>query len=109
MAELTQHVYVDGQLYGPGSKVPADIAKRITNPKAWGTGETAAQDHGEAPADESGPAGGFDPTSEGVDEVNNYLAEADEDEVTRVLAAEAEGKARKGILEGPYAPDAEGA
>lgn len=40
----------------------------------------------------------FDPNDASVSEVKEYLAGADEDERERVLAAEAEGKARKGIL-----------
>ena len=34
--ELVTTVYVDGVAYGPGDDVPADVAERITNPKAWG-------------------------------------------------------------------------
>lgn len=45
----------------------------------------------------------YEPSAHGVDEVNTYLADAEPDEVARVLAAEAEGKARKGIVEGPHA------
>lgn len=33
--ELIAHVWVDGACYGPGSDIPADVAKQITNPKAW--------------------------------------------------------------------------
>ncbi len=33
--KLVTYVHVDGQVYGPDSDVPADVAKRITNPKAW--------------------------------------------------------------------------
>lgn len=32
---LVTNVHVDGEVYGPGDDVPADVAKRITNPKAW--------------------------------------------------------------------------
>ena len=35
--ELKANVYVDGVLYGPdGEKPSAEVAKEITNPKAWG-------------------------------------------------------------------------
>lgn len=44
----------------------------------------------------------YDPSQYGVREVNAYLADADEDERKRVLVAEAEGKARSTILNGPY-------
>lgn len=43
----------------------------------------------------------YDPTGYTVDEVNDYLANADEAERDRVLQAERDGKARKGIVEGP--------
>lgn len=51
--------------------------------------------------DETGEdeAGGFDPSTAGVHEVLSYLANADEAERARVFAAEAEGKARKTILD----------
>lgn len=42
----------------------------------------------------------FDPSAHSVDEVSAYLADADDAERERVLAAEAEGKARKTLLEG---------
>ncbi|MBM4497537.1 hypothetical protein MWT96_20785 [Prescottella equi] len=45
----------------------------------------------------------FDPTGHDVDEVNAYLDGADAAERERVLQAEADGKARKGILSGPHA------
>lgn len=41
----------------------------------------------------------FDPSTAGVHEVLSYLANADEAERHRVFAAEAEGKARKTILD----------
>ena len=41
---------------------------------------------------------GDDPADFTVDQVNAYLEEADEDEVDRVLEAERQGEARKGIL-----------
>ena len=33
---LVAFVHIGGEVYGPGSEVPADVAKRITNEKAWG-------------------------------------------------------------------------
>lgn len=41
--QLAAYVYVDGTLYGPDSDVPAEVAKAITNPKAWGE-EPPAED-----------------------------------------------------------------
>lgn len=40
----------------------------------------------------------FDPAAHTVAEVAAYLADADDDEKTRVLAAEQAGQARKGII-----------
>lgn len=44
-----------------------------------------------------------DPADFGVDDVNQHLASYPDD-VERVMGLEANGKARKGILEGPHAP-----
>lgn len=41
----------------------------------------------------------FDPATKTVDEVNKHLAKADDDERARVLTAERDGQARKGILD----------
>jgi len=48
------------------------------------------------------PTGRFDPADHTVAQVNAYLASAGEDERARVLAAEAEGRNRRGIVEGPH-------
>ncbi|MEU8704202.1 hypothetical protein [Streptomyces sp. NPDC048565] len=53
-----------------------------------------------AQAEPQAPAEVFDPASHDVPTVLAHLADADEDETTRVLAAEAAGKNRKTILEG---------
>lgn len=46
----------------------------------------------------------YDPSAYTIAEVNTYL-DANPDDVAAVLAAEAGGKARKGIVEGPHAAD----
>lgn len=33
--KLRTYVHVDGRAYGPNDDVPAEVAKRIENPKAW--------------------------------------------------------------------------
>ena len=43
---LASNVHIDGTVYPAGSEPPADVAKRITNPKAWAAGDDAD----EAPA-----------------------------------------------------------
>lgn len=50
----------------------------------------------------------YNPADHTVDEVNAYLADADEAERTRVLDAERDGKARTGILGSTDADAAEG-
>jgi hypothetical protein len=54
--KLVTYVHVDGQVYGPNDDVPADVAKQITNPKAWG---------GEVPEDsvEARTAASVDPSN----------------------------------------------
>jgi len=42
--KLAVYVHVDGQAYGPGDDVPADVAKAISNPDVWADG-------GDEPAD----------------------------------------------------------
>lgn len=37
--KLARNVQVDGTWYRPGDEVPFDVARRITNPKAWETAE----------------------------------------------------------------------
>ncbi|WP_344341445.1 hypothetical protein, partial [Kitasatospora putterlickiae] len=51
----------------------------------------------------AGPDALFDPAEHTVPEVLDHLADADEDETARVLAAELDGLARKGVL-GAAAP-----
>lgn len=46
--------------------------------------------------------GAYDPAADSVAQVNDYLAGADADERARVLQAECDGKARRGIIQGPY-------
>lgn len=57
-----------------------------------GCAERVDVSHGESESDER-----FDPGENTVDEVESYLATADEDERERVLAAESAGKSRKSI------------
>jgi hypothetical protein len=35
MPRLKAFVHVAGSVYGPGDEVPAEVARLITNPKAW--------------------------------------------------------------------------
>lgn len=49
--KLASHVHIDGQVYGPGSDVPAEVAERITNPKAWLESEAVAADEADADGD----------------------------------------------------------
>lgn len=122
---LAESVYVAGRFYAAGDVPDEEYAALITNPRAWGDPVEADRPSRRAPAARDSAAAPivppadppavtdpvfdpvFDPSADGVsvDDVNNHLANADESEVARVLTAEAAGKKRKGILEGPYAPD----
>jgi hypothetical protein len=53
--KLAGYVHVGGMLYGPDDDVPADVAKKITNPKAW-EGGTAASPAEEAVDGAAAPA-----------------------------------------------------
>jgi hypothetical protein len=48
--KLAAYVHVDGTVYGPGDDVPADVAKQITNPKAWGEGSDDDGDGDDGPS-----------------------------------------------------------
>lgn len=41
---LTTHVHLDGNVWGPGVDIPADVADRITNPDVWDTPAQAGVD-----------------------------------------------------------------
>lgn len=43
MSKLNTHVNVDGSWYGPDNDVPAEVAKRITNPKVWADSERTGE------------------------------------------------------------------
>ncbi len=45
--KLAGFVTVNGTTYGPDDDLPADVAKQIDNPKAWGE---QPDDEGKAPA-----------------------------------------------------------
>lgn len=52
--ELATTVHVGGVAYGPDDKVPADVAKQITNPKAWASSSDDGDvDPNATPADEA--------------------------------------------------------
>lgn len=41
---LTAYVHVDGVVYGPEDDLPAEIAKKITNPAAWSSDSDESED-----------------------------------------------------------------
>lgn len=53
---LAGFVHVDGRVYGPDDEVPAAVAKRIVNPKAWANTEVDGDEPaaGEEPEPTSG-------------------------------------------------------
>lgn len=56
MTTLKANVWVDGRLYSAGSRPPSAVAKRITNPRAWGGDPPSRGDQSEV-APESGADG----------------------------------------------------
>lgn len=82
--------------FGGDSITAADQPAVITEPGTTTNAEEAVNTDANAEGEEA-PAE-FDPTDATVEEVNTYLEGADEAERDRVLAAEAAGKARKGII-----------
>lgn len=97
----------DGDVLTEESR-PAVHTEPGTDPDAanvYNVGQAPAHDTF-AKAEE--PAKEFDPSKATVDEVLDYLDNADDEEVERVLAAEKAGKKRKGILD-EFTTDPEGA
>lgn len=69
-------------------------------------GAATATAEADADADAEAPEGReFDPSAATVGEVEDYLANADDTERERVLAAEASGKKRKGVLDLAATPE----
>jgi len=85
-----------------GKPVPK-WAKDLVSPDDLVDQSAAGAEDDQEPGGEGSGGEAFDPAANGVDDVNNHLAESGADEVKQVLAAEAAGKNRKGIVEGPYA------
>lgn len=71
--------------------------------RGWVEAEAPAEEFAERP--EPDAAATFDPSEHTVAEVNEYLADATDVEVERVLDAEHEGKNRKGITDTNTQPD----
>jgi hypothetical protein len=81
---------------------PATLRHSVPDGKAQVVlpGSAAAEgDTSEVPADENPEGKQFDPSEATIDEVKTYLAGADDAERARVIAAEEEGKQRKGVLD----------
>jgi hypothetical protein len=56
--KVAAYVHVAGQVFAPGDEVPDDVAKKITNPAAWGDDEAddkPAESTRKAPARRSPP------------------------------------------------------
>ncbi|MFF0389672.1 hypothetical protein ACFYS8_13415 [Kitasatospora sp. NPDC004615] len=87
-------VVVDGIRYRPedAPALPEPAEESVTAPEQQPDG----------PDDDEGAA--FDPAAHTAPDVLAHLSAANDDERERVLAAEAAGKARKGILEASFLP-----
>jgi len=68
-ARLKSMVTVAGRTYGPADTIPDDVAKQISNPKAWVDGKLPTLGAAEAaPASPSSPDPAPEPDPEPVDE-----------------------------------------
>ncbi|TDB86278.1 hypothetical protein E1264_18460 [Actinomadura sp. KC216] len=86
--------FVDGAAEVDGDANPAELA--YFRAQGYGVEEVSPRPDAPAEATETGP---FDPSKRDVQAVLLYLDGAGEAEALRVLDAEADGKARKGILD----------
>ena len=77
----------------------AAAAEAEAQAKAEADAEAQALADEQAAADAAAAAALYDPADHTISEVEAYLEEADDDEHARVIAAEAEGKQRKGVLD----------
>lgn len=93
----------------PGDPEPVDVEAPLPTPLPLGNQALGAPNRVEGQDDPDEPAmgPGEDPAGFKVDAVNAYLAIADADERARVLAAEAAGENRTGIVDGPHAAPVE--
>jgi hypothetical protein len=66
--KLATYVHVDGAVYGPDDDVPADVAKQITNPKAWADGKSDSA---------SGDDGGSSDAAKAIDDMNGKELKAE--------------------------------
>lgn len=77
--------------------------ERIAPETTTASGGEASVGGGDAfPPLPSAPDAPLNPAEHTVAQVNAYLADAGRDERLRVLAEEAEGRGRRGILSGPW-------
>jgi hypothetical protein len=76
---------VDGQIVREGEQAPPETAPDSSE------GSTSSGDGGSSGEE-------YDPSQHTVEQVNAYLDSADEEEKERVLQAERDGQARRGIV-----------
>ena len=82
-----------------GYIVRKDVAEAFSSSPAKEAEEKAEEPVEEQVEEDNGSADLFDPADHTVAEVNEYLANATEEERTRVLSAEKDGKARASLVE----------
>lgn len=103
LAEEAGHKY-DVATTSNGYIVRKDVAEAFSPSGAKATEEkaeaqTEVDDLAKDAEKDNGSADLFDPADHTVAEVNEYLANATEEERTRVLSAEKDGKARTSLVE----------
>lgn len=96
--ELVEHM----KAKAAGSEFESGIPAQLVDPTGAlagsETARTEAEGNGDGEQEPKVMGEGDDPADFTVDQVNAYLENAEEDEVERVLEAERDGEARKGIL-----------
>lgn len=91
--KLAMNTTVEGDTYKAGSVPPASVAKKITNPKAWG-GDAPADDDTEG-GEDSQPAYGDMKVEQLEAEVDARNADRDDDSVIEVTGTGQGGKVLK--------------
>lgn len=87
---------VSGQIATEGQQAPPDTAP--DGEEGDRSGDVGTEAAGGADSGDSSSGEQFDPSQHTVEQVNSYLDTADEQEKERILQAERDGQARRGIV-----------
>ncbi len=95
-ARLAGRVSVGGNWYGPDTPVPDDVARLITNPKAWEGGEVPDLPVAQADGDGGGTGGGTPDGASGSGSGSGDAAGAGDGDGAGDGAVEGAGRGRRG-------------